>query len=249
MIFYTKLIKQKSFKTSAFTLFEVLIVVIIIGILVTSLSFNFSPNKLELARDQLIKDIRYTQSLALKDDKYIPFPLSNSKKDLNQSKYWFKSWWHLRITDSNDTIYYYIFSDKADDDTTNFDKKCEDQDELALNPLTKRYFIGIPRFPNQKYSPELNLSSYGVKRVEFSGYFASSMGNKGDRVHLLFDNLGNVYQDEGSEGDKGDINPLDSKRHLLTKNAKIKLCKDTQCNKCVAIEISPLGNVEKTNCN
>jgi len=50
-------------------------------------------------------------------------------------------------------------------------------------------------------------------------------------------------------GDRGDINPLDSKRHLLTKNVKIKLCKDIDCNKCVAIEISPLGNVEKASCN
>jgi len=249
MIFYTKLIKQKNFKTSAFTLLEVLIVVIIIGILAATLSFDFTPNKLELARDQLIKDIRYTQSLALKDDKYIPFPLSNSKKDLNQSKYWFKSWWHLRITNASDAIYYYIFSDKADDDTTNFDKNYDEQNELALNPLTKKYFIGIPQFSNQKYSPELNLSSYGVKRVEFSGYSASSMGDKGDRIHLLFDNLGNVYQDEGLVGDRGDINPLDSKRHLLTKNVKIKLCKDIDCHKCVAIEISPLGNVEKASCN
>ena len=251
MISYTKLTKQKNFKkTSAFTLVEVLIVVIIIGILVSSLSFNFTPNRLELARDQLIKDIKYTQSLALKDDKYIPFPLSNSKKDLNQSKYWFKSWWQLRITDSNDTIYYYIFSDKADSDTTNFDKNYDEQSELALNPLTKKYFIGVPQFINQKYSHELNLSLYGVKRVEFSGYSASLMnGNKGDRIRLLFDNLGNVYQDEGLKGDGGDINPLHNKRYLLTKNVKIKLCKDINCNKCVAIEISPFGNVEKSNCN
>jgi len=251
MIFYIKLIKQKSFKkTSAFTLFEVLVVIIIIGILASSLSFDFNPNKLELARDQLIKDIRYTQSLALKDDKYIPFPLSDSEKDLNQSKYWFKSWWHLRITNSNNAIYYYIFSDIADDNnTTNFDKNYDEQNELALNPLTKKYFIGVPQFINQKYSPELNLSSYGIKRVEFSGYSASSMGNKGDRIHLLFDNLGNVYQDEGLPGDAGDINPLDSKRYLLTKDVKIKLCKDINCNQCVAIEISPFGNVEKVNCN
>ena len=93
------------------------------------------------------------------------------------------------------------------------------------------------------------MSSYGVKKVEFSGYSASSMGNKGDRIHLLFDSLGNVYQDEGLPGDGGDRNPLDLKRHLLTKNVKIKLCKDISCNKCVAIEISPLGNVEKANCN
>ena len=97
MIFYTKLTKQKKSNSSAFTLIELLVVIIIIGIIVATLSFDFSPNKLQLAADQLIKDIRFTQSLALKDDKYQPFPIDNSPMEQNRSKYWFKQWWQLKF--------------------------------------------------------------------------------------------------------------------------------------------------------
>ncbi|GAB6074791.1 prepilin-type N-terminal cleavage/methylation domain-containing protein [Nautilia lithotrophica] len=244
--------KQKKLNnfSSAFTLIELLVVIIIIGIIVATLSFNFSPNRLQLAADQLIKDIKFTQSLALKDDKYQPFPKTTSTSDQNQSKYWFKQWWHLKITNTGNTIYYYIFSDSPSNaSSSNFDEGYSHLSELAINPLSKKYYIGALV---ADYSPELNLSSYGIKRIEFTGYSSSNMPTSlGNRIDILFDNLGNVYLNEGTAGDAGDINPFANVRKLLTRNVKIKLCKDTTCsnNNCIAIEISPSGNVEEVDCN
>jgi len=231
---------------------ELLVVIIIIGIIVAALTFNFTPNKLQIAADMLMKNIKFTQSLALKDDKYQPFPNSNTAMEENRSKYWFKQWWHLKITNTGNTIYYYIFSDSpSNSSSSNFDEGYSHLSELAINPMSKKYYIGAIV---SDYSPELNLSAYGVKKVEFTGYSSSPMpNNMGNRIDILFDSEGNVFLNEGIAGDSNtnpDINPLKNVRHLLTKTVKIRLCKDTTCtnSNCIAIAISPSGDVEQTQC-
>jgi len=54
----------------AFTLIELVIVIVIIGILAYSLSFNFSPNRLQLEADQIENLFRITNSVGLKYDGY-----------------------------------------------------------------------------------------------------------------------------------------------------------------------------------
>ena len=267
--------------TRSFTLIELLVVIIIIGIIVSTLSFNFSPNQLDLAADQIIKDIRLTQSLALKDDKYQPFPnhiCDNSnigKIECNRSKYWFKQWWQIKFTNSGRNIIYYIFSDKPDVNSSNFNKKIiATQYEQELAKINNIYKIGTDKNEsgNNNYPNSNNVDFYmnltkkfGIIRIEYSGYYSSSMSNNmGRRISLLFDNEGNIYQKEGlyanssQGGDKGDINPLDkTNRKLLTQPAKIKLCNKlnssnnclTDKKHCIAIEITPTGSLEKTTCN
>ena len=249
---------------SSFTLLELLIVIVIIGILASTLNFNFAPDNLQLASDNLIKNIRFTQSLALKDDKYQPFPIKDNAIENNRSKYWFKQWWHLKITNAGNDIIYYIFSDISTNTTANFDKKIISgtyQYELARNS-ENQYLIGISKdetgnsnYPNN-IDKKLNLTkTYGIKRVEFDNYSASSMPNGlGKRVNILFDNYGNLFLKEGETGDGGDINPLDfSNRPILTKNAAIKLCLDNPCkytsSHCIQINITPSGYIYKTQCD
>jgi len=249
---------------SSFTLLELLVVIVIIGILVSTISFNFAPDNLQLASDNLIKNIRFTQSLALKDDKYQPFPIKNNAIENNRSKYWFKQWWHLKITNAENDIIYYIFSDIPTNTTANFDKKIISgtyKYELAKNS-ENQYLIGMSEdesgnhnYPNN-IDKKLNLTkTYGIKRVEFSAYYSSSMSNGlGKRVDILFDNYGNLFLKEGEKGDGGDINPLDvNNRKLLDKNATIKLCLDSPCqytaSRCIQINITPSGYIYKTQCN
>jgi len=231
---------------------------------------------LQLAADSLIKNIRFTQSLALKDDKYQPVPINNSSVEMNRSKYWFKQWWHIKITNAGNDIIYYIFSDSPRAiSSANFNKKIvrkvEYTVELAKNAYGK-YLIGANKedsgnnnYPSKNsIDKTLNLTKeYGIKRIEFNGYSSSSMPNKmGKRIDVLFDSFGNVFLNEGKygkcpssyTGDCGDINPLDEKnRKLLTKNINIKLCLDNPCikkeNRCVQINISPTGFVYKSDCN
>jgi len=215
--------------TRSFTLIELLVVIIIIGIIVSTLSFNFSPNQLDLAADQIIKDIRLTQSLALKDDKYQPFPENNTSIEENRSKYWFKQWWQIKFEDKNNTIYYEIFSDKP-----LFDTNASDNEVLKVNGI---YKTGKDNNNSDIY---MNLTKkYGIKKIDANNTF-------------IFDNEGNIFLNEGN-----DTNPLDKTNKLLTQPAKIKLCNKlnssnnclTDKKHCIAIEITPTGSLEKTTCN
>jgi len=264
MIFFTKLTKQKKFNSSGFTLLELLLVIVIIGIIVGSLSFNFSPNKLQLTADQILRDIRFTQSLALKDDKYQPFPKSTSTADQNQSKYWFKQWWQIKFaTDSGDKIYY-IFSDSAGNNSTNFDRKIlasTFKKEIVKGPNGFYMYGGDTYLPSGvKTNKELNLTKNGIVRIELK---MGSVRYSNGSVHLLFDNFGNIFLNEGNyssvstiAGDSGDINPLDSVRTLVTSDIHINLC--TQLNNsnycltddkhCIGITVSPNGESYISKC-
>jgi len=235
----------------SFTLLELLIVIIIIGILAYSLSFKFN-NSLQIAADQVIKDIRYTQSLALKDDKYQPFPEEDNVTEQNRSKYWFKQWWQIRFfTNNNGNFFYEIFSDSPGKNH-NFNRLGDPVSEFAKNPLTGKYMTG--NYDANTTSEDLNLSKTGVKKLRYNigSEFKNITTNKS--LRFVFDNLGNVFLDEGDAGDRGDINPLDEKnRTILTTTAKIQLCLDNNCNKnkdrCVQINITPTGEVYKSLCN
>jgi len=254
--------KQKKLNnlSSAFTLIELLVVIIIIGIIVATLSFDFSPNRLQLAADQLIKDIRFTQSLALKDDKYQPFPKSTSAADQNQSKYWFKQWWQIRFTQNTSTNrhwWYEIFTDLPYYNGRNFDRTAHYPDNpesnwyrsIALDPLTNKLLIGncgVAHYPDCNLTEtSLDLTKkYGIVEIEFDNFDSYTK-------RLLFDNEGNVFLSEGEAGDSNDINPINN-RGILTQTAKIKLCLDNPCinaiERCIQINITPSGAVFQSRC-
>jgi hypothetical protein len=253
MIFYTKLTKLKklnkrSFSRPSFTVLELVIVIVIIGILAYSLNFKFFNPSLEAAADKLMKDIRYTQSLALKEDKYQPFPLHScdgsdeGNIECNRSKYWFKQWWQLRLIRSENGEYYYeIFSDSP-----LFDKKGGPVNEYAINPLDTKYMAGNY---HSSTATELNLSKYNIKMiVDFDG---NDFNSSNESIRIIFDNFGNVFLNESNESD--DINPLDyDYQPILTNTKNIKLCLNKPCNfdkdRCIQINVTPSGYIYKSSC-
>jgi len=264
MIFYIKLKKLKKLNkrsfTPSFTILELVIVIIVIGILVAVVPISIPNNNLQVAADNLIKNIRFTQSLALKEDKYQPFPLKNNPIENNRSKYWFKQWWQIRFStfdDNGKTHYWYeIFSDQPyNTSTKNFTAQANLPvtlwyKSIAKNPLNLKLLIGhcgVSNYPEcNETDTKLDLTkTYGIKKVEFVNFDRSK--------RLVFDNFGNVFLREGDDGDAGDINPLDSaKRKLLIKTANIKLCLDNPCqytiSRCIQINITPTGYIYSSNC-
>jgi prepilin-type N-terminal cleavage/methylation domain-containing protein len=258
------LIKRRKFNfSSSFTLLELLVVIIVIGIIAGSLSFDFSPDRLHLIASQLLKDIRYTQSLALKNDKYQPFPVDNTAIEQNRSKYWFKQWWQIKFSKEGDDIIYYVFSDHPSSKSANFNRQIIDTSlklETAKNPEGFYLYGGHTYLTTGvNTNQDLNLSKYHIKRIELkTGSYRYSNGY----IHLLFDNCGNVFLNEGKYvkntlgGDQGDINPLDPVRKLVTSEIRINLCKklnssnncDISEENCLGLSISPAGYAVITKC-
>ena len=82
----------------SFSLIELIIIIIIVGVLYSSITFSLANTNLNQAADQIISHINYTRHLALKDNKMQYYPINNTKTEMNRSKYWFKQWWQIRFT-------------------------------------------------------------------------------------------------------------------------------------------------------
>ena len=173
----------------AFTLLELVFVIVVIGILTAIMLPRIETNPVQEAAVQLLSDIRYTQHLALVDDKF----------DSNDNA-WYKKRWQIVFSQGAQTDNewaYSIFADTAGASTGQVDLS-----EVALNPLdtgrvlsggyaggpiqldiTSNSFLGTKK---------LNLGvSYGITDVTFSN---SCNGANGLSKRIVFDHFGRPMQ-------------------------------------------------------
>lgn len=124
--------------SKAFTMLELIFVIVVVGILSFVAASSFQRNTLIEATDQVISHIRYTQHLAMMDDKFTP---SNAN--------WIRGRWKIAFDVNNS---YAISSDK------NFNNAL-DTTEYAKDPIdTNRNLNGVT-------NENLNLpKKYGVTR-------------------------------------------------------------------------------------
>jgi len=107
---------------NAFTLLELVFVIVVVGILAATMLPKMEDNAIERAAVQLQSHIRYTQHLAMVDDHY-------NASDAN----WFKKRWQIIFSkqeNSDDKWAYTIFEDIASTSSGRPNK-----DEIAINPL------------------------------------------------------------------------------------------------------------------
>ena len=86
----------------AFTMIELIMVIIIIGVLAVVIITRSGSNKLAEAAVQIVSDIRYTQHLALIDDKFNPLVAN-----------WYRQRWQIAFSTAHSTRSYSIFSDSS----------------------------------------------------------------------------------------------------------------------------------------
>jgi prepilin-type N-terminal cleavage/methylation domain-containing protein len=157
----------------AFTMIELVFVIVIVGIISVMIAPNFQGNNLRQAADQLVSHIRYTQHLAMMDNKF-------STNDAT----WFQLRWQLVFGSNANTggvPAYTIFSDSNKNNNA-------DITEMAINPLdtTKRLsggYSGTLATTNTNATQTMNIGQeYGIDTYQLNG------GCSGARV--AFDYLG-----------------------------------------------------------
>jgi len=149
----------------AFTLIELIFVIVVIGILAATIIPRTTDNLLQQAALQVQSHIRYTQHLAMMDDKF----------DSNDN-HWFQKRWQIifaKQANSDQEWAYTIFAD-----TVGVSSGKPNKDEIAINPLNYNQRLT----GGYNSAQELNISSstfvgmknmnlgkqYGVTDIEFS---------------------------------------------------------------------------------
>ena len=186
---------------------ELIFVIVVIGIISATILPRTESNSLEEAALQVISHIRYTQHLAMVDDRY-------DKDD----KEWYKERWQFiygksKNTKKADTGGYYaytVFSDYKGKHTGN-----PDITEIALDPVNNIKYLsggysGTLDWEDKRASKKLNLGySYGITKIKYSG----CNGNR-----ISFDNFGRPYVGNDKNWDT-------LHDGILAKNCKITLYK------------------------
>jgi len=201
----------------SFTMLELIMVILIIGILAAVVIPRTGSNKLAEAATQIVSDIRYTQHLAMIDDKF----------DSNQN-HWYRQRWQLAFSTAHSTRSYSIFSDSPSLTTGAYDGNPSanityTKVEVARNPLDKyKYMIGVANsnFDNsstKRITSTLDIGkTYGIVDVKMSDGTTSTV------KRILFDHLGRPYRGTGASTATHPINS--SVDNVATSTILIKLC-------------------------
>ncbi|MDK9694566.1 MAG: type II secretion system GspH family protein [Sulfurimonas sp.] len=199
----------------AFTMIELIFVIVIIGILAAVIIPRSGSNKLYEAATQVVSHIRYTQHLAMVDDKFNP-----------SDNEWYKRRWQLLFgtsVDTNNKVAYSIFSDKAGGSTGN-----PDTSEIATNPLNNSKllsggFSGTLPSISPRATSELNIGQkYGILDVDFS-----SECSVNDSKRIAFDYLGRpIYGNISSLTSPFKVNATN---RLIINQCKIEICSVSDC--------------------
>lgn len=233
----------------AFTMIELVFVIIVIGILSALAIPRFDRNNLREAADQVVSHIRYTQHLAMQENKF----------NLNDSL-WYKKRWQIRFVKNlsytnatcgvktyNDIWAYMIYTNESC--TTPGCNTNPNKSETAHNPLNSNELlsggynndlcIDNSLNPNDMQSSvKMRLGeSYGVKSIIFSG------GCRSNITYIHFDNLGRPMNSFPTNSPYEVASPGWHK--LIDTPCHIDLCLTNPCpvgvdiDKKVTIEIVP----------
>ena len=171
-------------KRNAFTMLELVMVIIVLGILAALAIPRLDRDLKQEAADNILSAIRYTQHLALLDNKH---KFDNPK--------WHQRFWHITFSTCTGTDRYYMIG--SDDNMSNSSNAFFSQNEAALDPANgKPYFwtngtaCGSGT-DTSSASPSIFLSKkYGIDSITAGGGCSNTSANLG---HIGFDHLGRPH--------------------------------------------------------
>lgn len=175
---------------------EMIFVIVVIGILAAIVAPKSGQDKLQEAATQVLSHIRYTQHLAMIDDKF----------DVNDST-WFRKNWQIRFRRNSGSSGYVIFSD------SNAQGNVDDGEE-AIDPLSKQRMNGFKDWQDGdltlKYGIYGNDSGIAQSCFKADGSLVTS-----NRGVFAFDYLGRPY--------RGLSNATNPTQYLLTTDCNLTL--------------------------
>ncbi len=215
----------------AFTMLEFVFVIVVMGILAATIIPSTKTNPVQEAAIQVLSHIRYTQHLAMVDDKY----------DAGDAE-WYKGRWQLIFyngDNSNDVPAYTIFSDKSTYSGN------PSKEEIAKDPRTKSRLMSggysgsstldIRDDTNFDGIKSMNIGmKYGITGYQLSG------GCSGARIS--FDYLGRPIN--------GDLSTMSSSynsgstQRLMTADCNVTLTSDSES---LTITVEPETGYAKIN--
>lgn len=155
---------------------ELVFVIIVLGILASLALPRLNRDIRQEAADNILSAIRYTQQLALLDNK-----VSTSTK-------WQQTLWAIRFTGGSNA-YYTIGTDDNNNSTIS-------KEETAIDPTNGKYFYnssGAFSTIAKDESPNIFLGhKYNINQINFSG------GCSNNQKHIAFDHLGRPYNGIGT---------------------------------------------------
>jgi prepilin-type N-terminal cleavage/methylation domain-containing protein len=202
----------------AFSLIELVFVIIIIGIMSVVLAPKMDDNSLQQGVNQIISHIRYTQHLALTDDKF-----NNSDRN------WYKKRWQIQFSDNKtgDSVKnwkYVVYSDLTLSNNAN------SKSEVAHNPQNiNQYLIGW-KTSGLTITKSLNIEkTFGIKNIVFKDGCKGQ--SKKPSTRIFFDHIGRPFK--GSPGSQS--NAYDN-NNLINSQCKIELTGNNNDKITIAIE-------------
>ncbi|WP_104721238.1 prepilin-type N-terminal cleavage/methylation domain-containing protein [Helicobacter mesocricetorum] len=176
-----------------FSLFELLLVLSLIGIFSSIALISYPKSHLQEAQEQVINHLHFTRYLALHTTKTITqAPFCQSDFCQEERKHFEKSFWRLQFTNLKNIGWAYsIFSDSARiSKTKNFDNRPMDSSEIARNPFDGKY-LSVYTYNNTKFANglregDLSLQKrYKISHIKIKGGCGEYEGGR-----ILFDELG-----------------------------------------------------------
>ena len=176
-------------KKSAFTMIELVLVIVVLGILAALALPRLDRDLKQEAMDNILSNIRYTQHLAQLDNKHI-FDNSN----------WQQRYWKIMFgTCTGTDRFFMIGSDDNMDSAGLFDRN-----ESALDPTTGKQMFWS-NATDCSTGGDNNISSqifitkkYGINSFTFTNTDGTTTGQCATAQYIGFDNLGRPHVGFGS---------------------------------------------------